>query len=175
MPRDIIIDPNLVITAGFNSRSASARMLQQVEPGRLRMTWVPETRREIEHAVGKTPDLSGRTHRALFREDGCFQGKTYPVRIEYVCDPADRTSAAFADASGATLINDATFSKGGKKRKRPFSPQANSAIGKSAEHGFEKQEPLAMLVPGSGVLHHATIYERGQGPEHMLNETPSAW
>ena len=118
MSKDVILDTNVLVAAGFNKHSASARILNRVRQGRLRMVWNRQTRGEIEHILGKIPGLSPKDSRALFRTSGRFRKRTHPGRFGYVPDPADRKFAALADASGATLIsNDDDLLRGRKKAR----------------------------------------------------------
>ncbi|WP_404366082.1 putative toxin-antitoxin system toxin component, PIN family [Marinobacter sp.] len=105
MSQDVVVDTNVFVAAGFNSRSASARILKEVESGNLRMIWDNGTRGEIEHILGKIPGLSKANADRLFRKEAHFSGKTHPERFGHVPDHTDRKFAALADASGATLIS----------------------------------------------------------------------
>ncbi|NMT64373.1 PIN domain-containing protein [Marinobacter orientalis] len=118
MAKDVILDTNVLVAAGFNRHSASAKILGLVREGKLRMIWNRQTRGEIEHILGKIPALSKRDSKALFRENARFRGRTDPSRFRYVPDPADRKFAALADASGATLISNDDDLLGGRRRAR---------------------------------------------------------
>ncbi len=118
MTTDVILDTNVLVAAGFNRHSASAKILNLVRKGKLQMVWNRQTRGEIEHILGKIPGLSPRDSRALFRKDTRYRGKTRPHHFRYVPDPADRKFAALADASGAILISNDDDLLGGRKRAR---------------------------------------------------------
>lgn len=100
----MILDTNVFVAAGFNPRSASARILAQVRAGELRMIWNDETRREIEYVLGKIKPLRGSGLADLFREEDRYSGETSPGEFDYVPDPDDRKFAALASAAGAVLI-----------------------------------------------------------------------
>lgn len=100
----LILDTNVFVAAGFNPKSASARIVEQVRSGQLRMIWNEDTRREIQHIVSKIPRLSWRRVAELFREEDRYDGKTSPEQFDFIPDPDDRKFAALAEATGAVLI-----------------------------------------------------------------------
>jgi predicted nucleic acid-binding protein len=100
----VILDTNVFVAAGFNPTSHSARLIDAVRTGRLRMVWNDATRREIEHILRQIPRLSWERYVDLFREEDRFQGETHPEQFDYVPDPADRKFAALADATGVPLV-----------------------------------------------------------------------
>jgi predicted nucleic acid-binding protein len=105
MPADAcVLDTNVFVAAGFNPGSDSARILQWVEDGRLRLIWNEETRRETERILRKIPPLSWEPIAHLFREEECCREETQPDRFLMVSDPDDRKFAALAAATGATLV-----------------------------------------------------------------------
>ncbi len=104
----VILDTNVFVAAGFNSGSASARIVEQVRAGGLRMVWNEQTRAETQRIVSRIPPLSWNSMAGLFREEDRWQGETAPERFDYIPDASDRKFAALAEASGAVLItNDA--------------------------------------------------------------------
>jgi predicted nucleic acid-binding protein len=102
--RAVILDTNVFVAAGFNPASHSARLIDAVRAGRLRMIWNEATRREIEHVLRQIPRLSWERVAGLFREADRFQGETHPEQFDYVPDPADRKFAALADVTGVPLV-----------------------------------------------------------------------
>ncbi len=48
----VVIDTNVFVAAGFNPRSASARILTGIREGRFRLIWNEPTRRETKE-VGR--------------------------------------------------------------------------------------------------------------------------
>ena len=53
-----ILDTNVFVGAGFNRRSASARLLRAVRDGELVMVWSAATQAETERILRKIPPLS---------------------------------------------------------------------------------------------------------------------
>ncbi|MFN3652544.1 MAG: putative toxin-antitoxin system toxin component, PIN family [Armatimonadota bacterium] len=100
----LVLDTNVFVAAGFNPRSDSARVLEEVRAGRRRMVWNEQTRREIEKIVRKIPPLSHAVLEGVFREEDRWAGETDPARFDFVPDPDDRKFAALAEASGAVLV-----------------------------------------------------------------------
>src|SRR5690242_20609336 len=50
-PRSVVLDTNVFVAAGFNPGSHSARLVEAVRDGRLRMIWDDTTRAEIEQVM----------------------------------------------------------------------------------------------------------------------------
>ena len=100
----VILDTNVFVAAGFNPRSASARILRQVRQGRLRMVWSQPTRRETQRIVEKIPPLSWERVRDLFREEDRCSDEVMLSAYDFIRDPDDRKFAALADATGAALV-----------------------------------------------------------------------
>lgn len=104
-PSQVILDTNVFVAAGFNPRSASARLVDAVRQGQLRMVWNDATRREIETIVKKIPPLRSFSIAALFRPEDRFKGATHPQEFAFIPDQDDRKFAALAHATGAVLIS----------------------------------------------------------------------
>jgi predicted nucleic acid-binding protein len=104
-PPAVVLDTNVFVAAGFNRRSASAKIVEAVKQGRLRMVWNDATRREIERIMHKIPPLRAHPVGQLFRPEDRFTGATHPEQFAYIPDPDDRKFAALAHAAGATLIS----------------------------------------------------------------------
>jgi len=103
-PTEVVLDTNVFVAAGFNPRSHSARLLEAVRDGRLRMIWDRATRDETEHILRQIPPLSWSSIAGLFREENRFRGETHPREFGYVPDPDDRKFAALADAARVPLV-----------------------------------------------------------------------
>jgi uncharacterized protein len=101
----VVLDTNVLVAAGFKPRSASAKIVDAVKQGQVRMVWNDATRREIEHIIGKIPPLRARADARLFRTEDRFTAPTHPERFDFIPDPDDRKFAALADAAGAVLIS----------------------------------------------------------------------
>ena len=100
----IVLDTNVFVGAGFNPRSACARVLALVRDGAVRLVWDDATREETTHIVGRIPPLAGTRVLDVFRTADRFTGETRPEAFALVPDPDDRKFAALASATGATLL-----------------------------------------------------------------------
>jgi predicted nucleic acid-binding protein len=103
-PARAVLDTNVFVAAGFKRNSASARIVDQVRAGDLRMVWNNETRGETQHILSKIPPISWIDVAELFREEDRFPGPTSPEKFDYIPDHDDRKFAALAEAAGAVLI-----------------------------------------------------------------------
>jgi predicted nucleic acid-binding protein len=75
----VVIDTNVFVAAGFNAKSAAARVLEGVREGRFRLIWNKPTRREIEIIVRRIPRLDWANIVDLFQSEAEFAG---PVDLE---------------------------------------------------------------------------------------------
>lgn len=101
----VVLDTNVFVAAGFNRWSASAKILDAVKHGELRMVWNDATRREIERILQRIPPLRAQPLAELFRAADWFSAETHPERFADIPDPDDRKFAALAHAAGAILIS----------------------------------------------------------------------
>ena len=101
---DVVLDTNVFVAAGFNRRSASARILEAVRHGDLRLVWDEPTRAETRAVLTRIPPLSWNPVENLFSEEARFDGETCPELWVRIPDPADRKFAALAEAAGAVLV-----------------------------------------------------------------------
>src|ERR1051325_428808 len=85
---EVVLDTNVFVAAGFNPGSHSARLVEAVRDGRLRMVWDDATREEIEHVMRQIPRLSWTRVADLFRSEDRFAAATSPQRFSFVPDPA---------------------------------------------------------------------------------------
>jgi uncharacterized protein len=116
----VVLDTNVFVAAGFNPGSHSARLVEAVRDGRLRMVWDDATREEIEHVMRQIPRLSWTRIADLFRAEDRFEGSTHPDEFGFVPDPSDRKFAALADAADAPLVtSDAGLLKAGGQMAVP--------------------------------------------------------
>ena len=117
----VVLDTNLFVAAGFNPRSRSARILDEVARGALAMAWNEGTRGEIRAVLVQIPRLSWERWEGLFREEYHYRGETHPEQFALVPDPDDRKFAALAAAAGATLVsNDAHLLAGRDEHDFPI-------------------------------------------------------
>jgi predicted nucleic acid-binding protein len=99
-----VLDTNVFVAAGFNPRSASARILDAVRAGRYRLIWNEPTRRETEMILRRIPRLRWEDVADLFRPEGEFTGPVDPDAFAFITDPDDRKFAALSAAAGAPLV-----------------------------------------------------------------------
>ena len=100
----VVIDTNVFVAAGFNPRSASARILEGIREGRFRLIWDQPTRRETEMILRRIPRLDWQTVAGLFRPEAEFTGPVDPAAFTVVPDPDDRKFSALSAAANAPLV-----------------------------------------------------------------------
>jgi predicted nucleic acid-binding protein len=100
----VVIDTNVFVAAGFNPRSASARILEGIREGRFRLIWNQPTRRETEIILRRIPRLDWQTVANLFRPEEEFTGPADPADFSMIDDPDDRKFAALSAAANAPLV-----------------------------------------------------------------------
>jgi uncharacterized protein len=100
----VVIDTNVFVAAGFNPRSASARILAGIREGRFRLIWDAPTRREPEMILRRIPRLDWESIADLFRPEGEFTGPVDPEAFAVIEDPDDRKFAALSAAARAPLV-----------------------------------------------------------------------
>ena len=100
----VVIDTNVFVAAGFNPRSASARILAKVREGGLLLIWNKPTRRETEMILRQIPRLNWERVADLFRLEGEFTGPVDPEAFGLIADPDDRKFAALSAATKRPLV-----------------------------------------------------------------------
>jgi hypothetical protein len=80
----IVVDTNVFVAAGFNPRSASARVLAAVRDERLHLIWNQSTRHEIEMILRRIPRLDWEEVANLFQPKREFGKRS----VRSVCRPA---------------------------------------------------------------------------------------
>jgi predicted nucleic acid-binding protein len=100
----IVIDTNVFVAAGFNPRSAAARILAAVREGRFQLIWNEPTRRETELILRQIPPLDCERVADLFRPEMEFLGPVDPESFVFVPDPEDRKFAALSVAAQTPLV-----------------------------------------------------------------------
>ena len=88
--RRIVVDTNVFVAAGFNPRSAAARILTAVREGRFQLIWNEPTRRETELIMRQIPPLDWERVADLSRPEMEFLDPSDPERFVFVPDPEDR-------------------------------------------------------------------------------------
>jgi predicted nucleic acid-binding protein len=100
----VVLDTNVLIASAFRKSSSSARLVQAVREGKLRMLWDEGTKGEIEALFRRIPPISWASVEALFTAEGFVEGAFDPDRFTSVPDPDDRKFAALAAGTGAVLV-----------------------------------------------------------------------
>jgi uncharacterized protein len=75
----IVIDTNVFVAAGFNPRSASARILTGLREGRFRLIWNEPTRRETEMILRRIPRLDWEKVADCSDRKGNLLGRSIPT------------------------------------------------------------------------------------------------
>lgn len=101
---DVVIDTNVFVAACFNRKSASARLLAEVDEGRIRLVWNEPTRRETEMILHRIPRLNWQSVAGFFRPDTKFSGPVDERAFRLIGDPGDRKFAALSAAANALLV-----------------------------------------------------------------------
>jgi uncharacterized protein len=97
----VVVDTNVFVAAGFNPRSAAARILAGIREGRFHLVWDQPTRREIEMILRRIPRLDWHTVADLFRPEEEFTRPLCPDAFAMIPDPDDRKFAALSAAAGS--------------------------------------------------------------------------
>ena len=100
----VVIDTNVFVAAGFNPRSAAARILSGVREGRFQLIWNEPTRRETEMILRRIPHLDWERVADLFQPETEFTGSVDPEGFVFVPDSEDRKFAALSVAAQAPLV-----------------------------------------------------------------------
>ena len=102
--QDVVIDTNVFVAAGFNSKSAAARVFEGVREGRFRLIWNEPTRRETEIIVRRIPRLDWASIADLFQPEAEFAGPIDLEAFTAISDPDDRKFAALSAAAKRPLV-----------------------------------------------------------------------
>ena len=105
----VVIDTNVFVAAGFNSKSASARILAGVREGRFRLVWNEPTRRETKMILRRISRLDWQKFADLFRPQDEFTGPVDPGAFTVITDPDDRKFAALSAGTNAPLVTSDRF------------------------------------------------------------------
>jgi uncharacterized protein len=100
----VVIDTNVFVAAGFNSRSAAARILAAVRHGHLDLVWNEPTRRETERILRRIPGLDWARVSDLFRPEREFTGPIDPDAFIMIADRDDRKFVALSSAAQTPLV-----------------------------------------------------------------------
>ena len=140
---DVVIDTNVFVAAGFNSKSAAARVFEGVREGRFRLIWNEPTRRETEIIVRRIPRLDWASIADLFQPEAEFAGPVDLEAFTAISNPDDRKFAALSAAVNVPLItNDGRVrAEGGRGRHR--GPDAARFSGTKGRIRLVTQDPPA--------------------------------
>ncbi|WP_287155509.1 PIN domain-containing protein [Euryhalocaulis sp.] len=100
-----MLDTNVFVGAGFNPRSASARLIAAAREGGLILVWAEETRAETRRILEKIPPLDWPAAAPLFTEAGRFDGPLDLAAMQAVPDPEDRKFAALSAAADVPVVS----------------------------------------------------------------------
>ena len=101
----LVLDTNIFVAAGFEPKSASARLLEALRQGRCRMIWHQTTRRETERVLCRIPPLDWQRFAPLFRPEWEHPDELDLTPFGAIEDPDDRKFAALAAATQSVLIS----------------------------------------------------------------------
>jgi hypothetical protein len=111
----VVIDTNVFVAAGFNAKSASARILAATLERRFQLVWNEPTRRETEFVLRRIPPLRWGKFADLFRPEGEFTCRVDPHDFAFIEDPDDRKFAiGHGAARDGTARPNGIFYKGKK-------------------------------------------------------------
>jgi len=88
--RQVVLDTNVFVAAGFNPRSHAARLLAAARGGALLLAWHLETRAEVLYVLGRIPPLRQLDVAALFRPNAEYMAPLDRTPYGCIPDPADR-------------------------------------------------------------------------------------
>jgi predicted nucleic acid-binding protein len=101
----VVLDTNVFVAAGFEPKSASARLLEALSQGRCRMVWHRMTRRETEGVLRRIPPLDWQRFAPLFRPEWEHRAEFGLTQFGAIEDPDDRKFAALAAATQSALVS----------------------------------------------------------------------
>ena len=104
-PDTVVLDTNVLVAAGFNPHSSSAKIIASIRAGKTTLLWNRSTRAESKAIIEQIPPLAWKQFSNLFSPEWEFQGETHPDNFIEIKDPDDRKFAALAAATQATLIS----------------------------------------------------------------------
>ncbi len=100
----VVVDTNVWVAAAFHPRSCSARIVDAIRSGRLRMVWNEQTRNESKRILSKIPPISWSRFAGLFLMEARFDAPLDLDAYAVVPDADDRKFAALAHATNSILI-----------------------------------------------------------------------
>lgn len=100
-----ILDTNVFVGAGFNPRSASAKLIHAASTGAIILVWDAATQDETRRILTRIPRLSWEAAADAFLPENEWTGGTDLAAAAFVEDPEDRKFAALSLATRATLVS----------------------------------------------------------------------
>jgi predicted nucleic acid-binding protein len=104
-PDTVVLDTNVLVAAGFNPHSSSAKIIASIRTGKTTLVWNRSTRAESKAIIEQIPPLAWEAFSDLFRPEQEYQSETHPGDFEQIEDSDDRKFAALAAATQAALIS----------------------------------------------------------------------
>jgi uncharacterized protein len=101
----LVVDTNVFVAAGFEPKSASARLLDAIAHGPCRMIWHRTTRGETERVLRRIPRLDWQRFALLFRPEWEHRATLDLAPFGSIEDPDDRKFAALAAATASVLVS----------------------------------------------------------------------
>ena len=111
----LVLDTNIFVAAGFEPKSASARLLEALRQGRCRMIWHQTTRRETERVLRRVPPLDWQRFAPLFRPEWEHPDELDLTPFGTIEDPDDRKFAALAAVTPKRTHQQRRSSAGGPR------------------------------------------------------------
>lgn len=105
---NVILDTNVLVAAGFNPKSSSARIIKAVEKGTIHLVWNQATKRETQTKLEQIPRLSWEQFAGLFTPEREYTGPVESNAFQYIEDPDDRKFAVLAEATKSVLVTNDT-------------------------------------------------------------------
>ena len=84
---EVVVDTNVFIAAAFKPRSDSARVVEAVRAGTLRLVWSEPTRKETKALLSRIPPTSWEAVAELFQEENRRSIEFEPTAFATVKDP----------------------------------------------------------------------------------------
>ena len=161
----IVIDTNVFVAAGFNSKSAAARILGAVREGRLQLVWNTPTRRETETILRRIPGLDWARVADLFRPEGEFTG---PVDLDAFVMIADRDDRKFVALSAAATTPLVTNDNHVLAQQRAVALRSSR---RAPSPSWQERDWTFYECAGAGALHpdnEVTVWVQGRGSNRRI-------
>ncbi|MEM1300650.1 MAG: PIN domain-containing protein [Pseudomonadota bacterium] len=99
-----IFDTNLFVGAGFNPRSASARLIEAARDRQVAMVWNAATLSETKRVLSKIPRISWEAVADVFLSEHEAAVVEDLLHVVFVTDPEDRKYAALSLAEACPIV-----------------------------------------------------------------------